>query len=154
MSDFYESRCGVCFTPTDSDALTLLRFGQLMPSEVSREWQHVTASFDLVGAAYGVDEDGGNSRLTLEFSALISAPTVAELERRLFKREVHLNTHREGVVRLLMAYHEGQPTMLTDWRALLNSADTRRCTYDEAPDGAAAWGLLTCSFTLTNPTEA
>lgn len=155
MSDYYDARAHIEYTPQGSDsAHRLLAPGQLMlQPEPEREWESSNISADLVGADWGYEAPGGNARLVLTWEALVSCPTVAELERHLRRLELALNLNRMGSLRMGEALHAGTPTLWTEWHAVLTTCTVRRLSLEEAPALPGAWGGISLSFRLTNPKE-
>lgn len=155
MSDFYTARTHIEYTPdATGEPQQLLVPGQLMlQPEPEREWESSNISADLVGADWGYEHAGGNARLVLTWEALVSWPTVAELERHLRRLELALNLNRLGTMMLCEAYAAGLPTLCTQWHAVLSTCTVRRLPLDEAPGTQGAWGAVALSFRLTNPKE-
>ncbi|MBQ4593026.1 MAG: hypothetical protein IJA81_00175 [Akkermansia sp.] len=155
MSDYYDARAHIEYTPQGSDsAHRLLAPGQLMlQPEPEREWESSNISADLVGADWGYEAPGGNARLVLTWEALVSCPTVAELERHLRRLELALNLNRMGSLRMGEALHAGTPTLWTEWHAVLTTCTVRRLSLEEAPALPGAWGGIFLSFRLTHPEE-
>lgn len=155
MSDYYYARAHIEYTPQGSDsAHRLLAPGQpMLQPEPEREWESSNISADLVGADWGYEHAGGNARLVLTWEALVSCPTVAELERHLRRLELALNLNRVGLLRIGEAMHDGTPTLWTEWHAVLTTCTVRRLPLEEAPALPGAWGSVALSFRLTHPEE-
>ena len=157
MSDFYSSRFRAVYyydEGTTQPAWSLAEYGDYLTGEPTREWSAETASHSLVGAVWGLDVPAGNARLLVGWEVLVLRPTVAELEKHLRQLEIALNTHRSGTLDMEEAWHEGVPTMLTHWQALINSATVRLLPLESAPGLPGAWGALRVELTLTNPVES
>jgi len=155
MSDFYTARTHIVYTPdATGEPQQLLVPGQLLlQPEPEREWESSNVSNDLIGSAWGYEGAAGNARLVLTWEALVSRPTVAELERHLRRLELALNLNRHGSLRIGEAFAAGLPTLCTEWWAVLSSCKVRRLPLDEAPGTQGAWGSVSLSFRLTNPKE-
>lgn len=154
MSDFYKSRFLAEYESSspDEDRLELTNRGSYLTGEPTREWSVETASYSLVGSAWGMDVPVGNARLLLGWEVLVCSPTVAKLEKHLRQLEIKLNTDRRGWLWIYEAYVNGSTTLITKWQAVVNTATVRLLTLDEAPPLPGAWGALRVEFTLTNPT--
>ena len=155
MSDLFTARFSARYTPySDGEQpWTLTAPGHYLAGEPSRDLSAETATHNLVGSAYGLDVPAGNARLVVDWEVLVQRSTVAKLERYLRRLEIALNTQRAGTLEMAEAYHAGVPTMLTRWRAVINSCAVRRLTSDEAPAEPGAWGAVELSITLTHPEE-
>ena len=157
MSDFYHSRFRAVYyydEGTTQPAWSLAEYGDYLTGEPTREWSAETASHQLVGSTWGLDEPAGNARLLLGWEVLVCRPTVAELEKHLRQMEIALNTHRSGTLDMEEAWHAGAPTMLTHWRAVISAATVRLLPLEAAPGLPGAWGALRVELTLTNPVES
>ena len=157
MSDFYSSRFRAAYyydDGTTQPTYTLAEYADLLTGEPTREWSAETASHQLVGSTWGLDEPAGNARLLLGWEVLVCRPTVAELEKHLRQLEIALNTHRSGTLDMEEAWHGGVPTMLTHWRAVISAATVRLLPLEAAPGLPGAWGALRVELTLTNPVES
>ena len=155
MSDFYKARFRVHYVPKEQEepGLQLCEYGRLLAAEPTREWSAEMASYNIIGAEYGVDVSCGNARLVMGWEVLINRETVAQLERYLRRLEIELNTRRAGKLHMAEAYQDGAPTLLTTWDAVVESCTVRRLASDDAPALPGAWGAVQLSFILTNPEE-
>lgn len=154
MSDYYNARVRVEYTPSGGESYTMLTPGQLMlQAEPERVWESSNISADLVGADWGYEAAAGNARLVLSWEALICRPTVAELERHLRRLELALNLHRLGTLTLCEAFADGLPTLCTQWHAVLSTCTVRRLPLEDAPGLPGSWGSVALSFRLTHPKE-
>lgn len=142
MSDFYNARTHIVYTPdaTGEPHLLLVPGQLLLQPEPERQWESSNVSNDLIGSAWGYEGAAGNARLVLTWEALISCPTVAELERHLRRLELALNLNRMGSLRMGEALHAGTPTLWTEWHAVLTTCTVRRLSLEEAPALPGAWG--------------
>lgn len=157
MADFYKSRFRAVYYYDDGTTqppYTLAEYGDLLTGEPTREWSAETASHSLVGSTWGLDVPAGNARLLLGWEVLVCRPTVAELEKYLRQLEIALNTHRSGTLDMEEAWHGGVPTMLTHWRAVVNTCTVRLLPLEAAPGLPGAWGAVRVELTLTNPVES
>lgn len=155
MSDFYKARCRVHYEPDGGDepGWQLCDYGRLLAAEPTREWGAEMASYNIIGADYGLDVPTGNARLTWSMETLVVRDTVAALERYLRRLEIEMNTRRAGKLHMAEAYQDGAPTLLTTWDAVVASCTVRRLASDDAPALPGAWGAVSVSFILTNPKE-
>ena len=158
MADFYTARTLIEYSYQDAagelHTRELLTPGQpMLQAEPEREWESSNISADLVGADWGYESAAGNARLVLTWEALVSCPTVAELERHLRRLELALNLNRVGSLRIGEALHGGTPTLWTEWHAVLTTCTVRRLPLDDAPALPNAWGAVEFSFRLTHPVE-
>ena len=153
MSDFYIARVDVRYYPEGGEVWELVNPGQYMLGEPVREWSVETASYNLIGAAYGVEVPTGNARLTYEVEVVVVRSSVRALELYLRRLEIELNTKRTGKVEIAEAYEGDAAGLRTQWNAVVNSCTVRRLTAEEAPAEAGAWGAVVVSFTLTEPKE-
>lgn len=131
----------------------LCEYGRLLTEEPTREWSAETASYNIIGADYGLDVPTGNARMTWRMGTLVVRDTVAQLERYLRRLEIGLNTRRAGKLHMAEAYQDGVPTLLTTWNAVVESCTVRRLASDDAPALPGAWGAVEASFILSNPEE-
>ncbi len=158
MADFYSARTMIDYSYRDAagelHTRELLTPGQpMLQPEPERGWESSHISADLVGADWGYEAPGGNARLVLTWEALVSCPTVAELERHQRRLELALNLNRMGMLRMGEALHDGRPTLWTEWHAVLTTCTVRRLSLDDAPALPGAWGAVALSFRLTHPVE-
>ena len=158
MADFYTARTIIDYSYRDAagelHTRELLTPGQpMLQPEPERQWEASNISADLVGADWDYEAPAGNARLVLSWEALVSCPTVAELERYLRRLELALNLNRMGSLRIGEAFADGLPTLCTQWQALLTTCTVRRLSLDDAPALPGAWGAVALSFRLTHPVE-
>lgn len=153
MADFILSRFCAVYTPDGGEPLTLTRHSNLLSAPPTREWSSTTAAHDRIGTRWGLDRPTGNARLVLTWRVFLRRNSTAALERALRRLEIRLNTARAGKLQLLEAYADNAPTMVTEWRAVVQTATPVTLTGVDAPPLPGAWGALDLSFTLTEPEE-
>lgn len=151
MANFTLARfCAVYSTP-EGETETLTKHNDFLEAPPAREWNVNTVQHNPVGARWGHDVPTGNARLSLSWRVYVRADSVAAVERKLRWLELQLNLNRAGKLRIEEAYSGEEPTMVTEWRAVVETARPVLLGSDEAPAGAGAWGAMEYTFTLTEP---
>lgn len=158
----FTSRVYAEYTPADGgEPLVLCRKGDLLYELPQTEWELQTHSAQFVGRAWAADYPQGNARYRITLAIAVSAPTVAQLERRLRRLEYTLNTQRSGTVTLREAYQGDTALYTTRWVAVVMQARGALADSETAPptvvqtceQSCAAWGRLEVELSLTEPEE-
>ncbi len=157
---YIRSQYQIDYTPdSGSSSYRLLSQGDLLTSDIIRQYSSRTQTADVVDAQWSYHVARGNASLAMSWESLVTFDSCSTAERILTLHVQELLAARQGVLRVASAYVSTTPTLVQDWTATLEgvshrmlaaSANPRISTPASLPS-ERTWGVVQYQWTLTHP---